>query len=138
MKGCLPIVGTTVAILLLTTVVAMAEIDPEAPTAQVSWCTGPWTLGCEGDTHRTATIPIGTTIRDAIVIEESAVGWKWFRCVDCKIPGCLFNGTNGRDFPNPQGMAGFFAQGFAPIKGIAGRACAGWGITTDCGLLPCY
>ena len=123
--------------LLLAAVSTTADIDPEAPTAGVSWCTGPWSLGCEGDTHRTATIPVGATLRDAIVVEDSGVGWKWFSYIDGP-PGCLFVGTNGRDFPGPDRKAGFFVQGFAPIMGIAGRACAGWGITTDCGLLPCY
>ena len=125
-------------ILLTTAISASAEIDPEAPTAGVTWCTGTWTLGCADDNYQTATIPIGQTLRDAIVVEPSAVGWKWFSTTHEGVQGCLFVGTNGRDFPGPGGKAGFFSQGFAPIKGIAGRACAGWGITTDCGLLPCY
>ena len=131
------LVALVVAWIVSWPILARAEIDPEAPTASVSWCQGPWTLGCEGDRHKTASIPIGTTIRDAVVLEPSAVGWKWFSYIDGP-PGCIFVGNNGRDYPNPDRKAGFFVQGYAPIKGLAGRSCAGWGITTKCGALSCY
>ena len=113
--------------------------DPEADSSLVSWCTGPWTLGCEGNNEKQATIPIGESIEDAVMVEPSAVGFKWFRYISGP-QGCLFVGTNGRDFPSPDGKrnAGFFVEGYAPIKGIAGGSCARFGITTHAGALPAY
>ena len=122
--------------------VKLDAIDPQAETAQVSWCTGPWTLGCEGG-YKTATIPIVDSIDEAVVVEPSAVGWKWFHVKHAGPQGCLFTGKehpNGRDFPAPDGSgrAGFFSEGFAPIMGVAGGSCARFGITTDHGLLSGY
>ena len=127
-----------IAALLLLLPMLGAAHDPEADTAEVTWCTGPWTLGCESE-YKHATIPIGDSIGDAVIVEPSAVGWKWFTHKSGP-QGCLFVGTNGRDFPAPDGSgrAGFFSQGFAPIKGIAGGSCARFGITTHAGVLPAY
>ena len=113
--------------------------DAEAETAQVGWCTGPWTLGCEGSNYQKATIPIGEKIEDAVIVEPSAVGFKWFDYLSGP-QGCLFVGTNGRDFPSLDGRrkAGFFVEGYAPIMGIAGGSCARFGITTHHGALPGY
>ena len=119
------------------------EFDPTAEMARVSWCQGPTTLGCQS-AYKHASIPIGERIADAVVVEPSAVGWKWFKH-DSGPQGCLFTTgpdghSNGRDFPAPDGSGrgGFFSQGFAPIKGIAGGNCARFGITTDSGLLSAY